>query len=65
MTFDPLSFEHNETPGITIADGAVGRLNMVVYAVLIIICVYYLFAEWSPSTAAPGSQAAQTKATTP
>jgi len=65
MTFDPLSFEHDETPGITIADGAVGKLNIVIYAVLTIVCVYYLFAQWSPSTAGPVSEAAETKVTTP
>jgi len=51
MQFDPISFEYNETPDIEIGDGAVGKLNILVYAVISISCVYYLLTQWSPAPA--------------
>ena len=49
MQFDPLSFEYEETPDITIGDGAVGKLNVLIYVAILTACVYYLFSTWSPS----------------
>ena len=49
MTFDPVAFEYEETPDITISDGAVGKLNLLIYVVILTACVYYLFSAWSPA----------------
>ena len=51
MQFDPLSFEYDETPDIPVGDGAVGKLNFLVYAVILTACIYYLFSAWSPTDA--------------
>ena len=62
MIFDPLSFEYEETPDIAINDGEVGKLNMLIYAVILTACIYYLFSAWSPSDAGPLSEAVKTSA---
>ena len=62
MPFDPLSFEHEETPDIAIDNGKVGVLNILVYAVITIACVYYLFTQWSPASASPAPEAVETNA---
>ena len=49
MQFDPLSFEYDETPDIAVADGKVGVLNILVYVVITVACIYYLFSAWSPA----------------
>jgi hypothetical protein len=60
MHFDPQSFEYDETPDIAINDGEVGKLNMLIYAVILAACVYYLFTAWSPSDTGPLSKAVKT-----
>ena len=62
MQFDPLSFEYEETPRITVGEGKVGILNILVYAAIIVACICYIFAEWSPSNASPILQTTDTKA---
>jgi len=62
MQFDPLSFEYEETPRITIGDGKVGILNILVYAAITVACICYLFAEWSPPNASPSLQTTDTNA---
>ena len=59
MQFDPLSFEYDETPDITVADGKVGVLNLLVYAVITLACIYYLFSAWSPVDASVLSDAVE------
>lgn len=49
MIFDPQTFEQEEIQDIAVNEGKVGKLNLLIYGALIIICVYYLFAEWSPT----------------
>jgi len=62
MQFDPTSFEYEETPDITIGDGKVGILNILVYAAITIACIFYLIAEWSPQGASPVAETTKTGA---
>ncbi len=62
MQFEPLSFEHEETPDIKVDDGAVGKLNILVYVVITIACVYYLFTQWSRPDTVPAPEAVETSA---
>lgn len=59
MQFDPLSYEYDETPDITVADGKVGVLNILVYVVITLACIYYLFSAWSPADASALSNAVE------
>ncbi len=61
MQFDPLSFEYDETPDIAVNDGEVGKLNILIYAVILAACIYYLFTAWSPDTG-PLPEAVKTSA---
>jgi len=49
MLFDALAFEYEETADISISDVAVGKLNLLIYALILTACVYYLFTAWSPA----------------
>ena len=62
MQFDPTSFAYEEAPDITVGDGKVGILNILVYAAIAIACIFYLIAEWSPQNASPVPETTKTGA---
>ena len=48
-------FELEETPEIAVADNSAGKLLVLISAVLTVICVFYLFTEFSRPAPEPAS----------